>query len=220
MSLQENAMLGPYRIVRMLGEGGMGAVYRAQDTRLGRDVAVKILTAATLSDHERLARFQQEARATGMLNHPNLLPIFDVRPAEGTPVLVREPLGGGTWRDRIGRGRMRARKAIDVASQMAQGLTAAHEKGIVHRDLKPENIFLTREGRVKILDFGIAKLSAKTDEGPTFQMAATEPGMVLGTVGYMPPEQVRGEVIDARSDIFAFRTILYEILTSHRAFNP
>jgi serine/threonine protein kinase len=218
MSLQENAMLGPYRIVRMLGEGGMGAVYRAQDTRLGRDVAVKILTAATLSDHERLARFEQEARATGMLNHPNLLTIFDVGTSEGTPFLVSELLEGETLRDRIARGPMPPRKAIDVASQMALGLTAAHEKGIVHRDLKPENIFLTREGRVKILDFGIAKLSAKTDEGPTFQMAATEPGMVLGTVGYMSPEQVRGEVIDARSDIFAFGTILYELLTGQRAF--
>src|SRR5258706_12837742 len=218
MSFQENAMHGPCRIVRMLGEGGMGAVYRAQDTRLGRDVAVKILTAATLSDHERLARFEQEARATGMLNHPNLLTIFDVGTSEGTPFLLSELLEGETLRDRIARGPMPPRKAIDVAAQMAQGLTAAHEKGIVHRDLKPENIFLTREGRVKILDFGIAKLSAKTDEGPTFQMAATEPGMVLGTVGYMSPEQVRGEVIDARSDIFAFGTILYEILTGQRAF--
>jgi serine/threonine protein kinase len=219
MSLQENAMLGPYRIVRMLGEGGMGAVYRAKDTRLGRDVAVKVLTAVTLSDHERLIRFEQEARATGMLNHPNLLTIFDVGDSEGTPFLVSELLEGETLRDRIAKGPLTPRKAVDVASQMAQGLAAAHEKGIVHRDLKPENIFVTREGRVKILDFGIAKLSAKAGaDGPTFQMAATEPGMVMGTVGYMSPEQVRGEVIDARSDIFAFGAIVYEMLTGSRAF--
>src|SRR5260221_201467 len=219
MSLQENAMLGPYRIVRMLGEGGMGAVYRAKDTRLGREVAVKVLTAATLSDHERLIRFEQEARATGMLNHPNLLTIFDVGDSEGTPFLVSELLEGETLRDRIAKGPLTPRKAVDVASQMAQGLAAAHEKGIVHRDLKPENIFVTREGRVKILDFGIAKLSAKAGaDGPTFQMAATEPGMVMGTVGYMSPEQVRGEGIDARSDIFAFGAIVYEMLTGSRAF--
>src|SRR5258706_11148034 len=219
MSFQENAMHGPYRIVRMLGEGGMGAVYRARDTRLGRDVAVKVLTAATLNDQERLARFEQEARATGMLNHPNLLTIFDVGHSEGTPFLVSELLEGETLRDRIARGPMPPRKAIEAATQMAQGLAAAHEKGIIHRDLKPENVFITREGRVKILDFGIAKLSAKAgDDGPTFKMAATEPGMVLGTVGYMSPEQVRGEVIDARSDIFAFGAIVYEMLTGARAF--
>jgi hypothetical protein len=220
MSLPENAMLGPYRIVRMLGEGGMGAVYRAKDTRLGRDVAVKVLTAVTLSDQERLARFELEARATGMLNHPNLLTIFDIGHSEGTPFLVSELLEGETLRDRIAKGPMPPRKAVEAASQMAQGLAAAHDKGIIHRDLKPENIFITREGRVKILDFGIAKLSAKLggDDGPTFQMAATEPGMVLGTVGYMSPEQVRGEVIDARSDIFAFGAILYEMLTGTRAF--
>ena len=219
MSLQENAMLGPYRIVRMLGEGGMGAVYRAKDTRLGRDVAVKVLTAATLSDHERLARFEQEARATGMLNHPNLLTIFDIGHSEGTPFLVSELLEGETLRDRINKGPLPPRKAIDVATQMAQGLAAAHEKGIIHRDLKPENIFITRDGRVKILDFGIAKLTAAAGaDGPTFQMAATEPGMVMGTVGYMSPEQVRGEVIDARSDIFAFGAIVHEMLTGSRAF--
>src|SRR5258708_6295877 len=218
MSLQENAMLGPYRIVRMLGEGGMGAVYRAKDTRLGRDVAVKVLTAATLSDHERLARFEQEARATGMLNHPNLLTIFDIGHSEGTPFLVSELLEGETLRDRITKGPLPPRKAIDVATQMAQGLAAAHEKGIIHRDLKPENIFITRDGRVKILDFGIAKLTAAAGaDGPPLQMAATAPGMVMGTVAYMSPEQVRGEVIDARSDIFAFGAIVPDMLTGSRA---
>ena len=210
MPLQSDSLLGPYRIAGIIGEGGMGAVYRAKDTRLGRDVAIKVLTAVTLSDNDRLQRFEQEARATGMLNHPNLLTIYDVGNHEGTPFLVSELLEGETLRDRLTRGAMQARKAVDVALQMAMGLAAAHEKGIVHRDLKPENIFLTREGRVKILDFGIAKLSPTTSgEGPAFQMAATEPGMVLGTVGYMSPEQVRGEPVDARSDIFAFGEILY-----------
>src|SRR5712692_9382865 len=219
MLLQENTMMGPYRITARLGEGGMGAVYRARDTRLGRDVAIKVLTAVTLSDRERLQRFEQEARATGMLNHPNLLTIFDVGSTEGTPYLVSELLEGETLRDRLDRGSIPPRKAVDIALQVAHGLAAAHEKGIVHRDLKPENIYITKEGRVKILDFGIAKLSPTAGkDGPTFQMAATEPGIVLGTVGYMSPEQVRGELVDRRSDIFAFGAILYEMLTGARAF--
>ena len=210
--------LGPYRIVSILGEGGMGAVYRAQDTRLGRDVAIKVLTAVTLNDEEKLQRFEQEARTTGMLNHPNLLTVYDVGNHEGTPYLVTELLEGETLRDRLNRGAIMPRKAIEIASQIASGLAAAHEKGIVHRDLKPENIFGTRDGRIKILDFGIAKLTRAGGDGPTFQMAATEPGMVLGTVGYMSPEQVRGETVDQRSDIFAFGAILYEMLTGSRAF--
>ena len=216
--IPENSMLGPYRIATMIGEGGMGAVYRAQDTRLGRDVAIKILTAVTLSDKERLVRFEQEARATGMLNHPNLLTIYDVGNSQGTPYLVSELLKGETLRDRLNKGAIQPRKAVEIALAVAHGLGAAHEKGIVHRDLKPENIFLTREGRVKILDFGIAKLSATGSDGPNFKPAATEPGMVLGTVGYMSPEQVRGEPVDPRTDIFALGTIIYEMLTGHRAF--
>jgi hypothetical protein len=216
--LPDNTMLGPYRIAGLLGEGGMGAVYRAQDTRLGRNVAIKILTNVTLSDRERLIRFEQEARATGMLNHPNLLTIYDIGHAQGTPYLVSELLEGETLRDRLNKGPMPPRKAIEVALGMAHGLAAAHEKAIVHRDLKPENIFITRDNRVKILDFGIAKLTAGGGEGPKFQMAATEPGMVMGTVGYMSPEQVRGETVDQRSDIFAFGAILYEMLTGNRAF--
>ncbi|HET7437678.1 MAG TPA: protein kinase, partial [Thermoanaerobaculia bacterium] len=219
MSLQENSMLGPYRIAGILGEGGMGAVYRAKDTRLGRDVAIKVLTGLTLSDKERLIRFEQEARATGMLNHPNLLTIYDVGHAQGTPFLVSELLEGQTLRERLTRGPLPPRRAVDAAVQMAQGLAAAHEKGVVHRDLKPDNIFLTRDGRVKILDFGIAKLTARSGaDGPSFEMAATEPGMVLGTVGYMSPEQVRGEPVDHRSDLFSFGTILFEMLTGNRAF--
>jgi serine/threonine protein kinase/Tol biopolymer transport system component len=219
MPLAENAVLGPYRIVQLIGEGGMGAVYRAQDTRLGRDVAIKVLTAVHLGDRERLVRFEQEARTTGMLNHPNLLTVYDVGDSDGTAYLVSELLQGETLRDRLLRGPLPPRKAVDAALQMALGLTAAHEKGVVHRDLKPENIFLTRDGRVKILDFGIAKLTARAaNDGPMFQAAATEPGMVLGTVGYMAPEQVRGETVDHRADIFAFGAIVYEMLTGTRAF--
>ena len=216
MALPEQ--LGPYVLLGIVGEGGMGAVYRARDTRLGRDVAIKVLTAVTLSDHEKLQRFEQEARTIGMLNHPNLLTVYDVGNHEGTPYLVTELLEGETLRDRLSRGSITPRKAVEIASQIANGLAAAHEKGIVHRDLKPENIFGTRDGRIKILDFGIAKLTRAGADGPAFQMAATEPGMVLGTVGYMSPEQVRGETVDQRSDIFAFGAILYEMLTGSRAF--
>ena len=218
--MQPNTMLGPYQIVSLLGEGGMGAVYRARDTRLGRDVAVKVLTNVAFSDRERLLRFEQEARATGMLNHPNLLTVYDVgRDANGNPFLVTELLEGETLSSRLQRGPLSPRKAVDAALQMAQGLAAAHEKGIVHRDLKPDNIFLTRDGRLKILDFGIAKLTSRAGaDGPTFEMAATEPGMVMGTVGYMSPEQVRGEAVDHRSDIFSLGTIFFEMLTGQRAF--
>jgi serine/threonine protein kinase len=217
MPLQPDALLGPYRIAGVLGEGGMGVVYRAKDTRLGRDVAIKVLTHVAIDDSERLQRFEQEARATGMLNHPNLLTIYDVGHDAGAPFIVSELLEGETLRDRLNRGPLPPRRAIDAALQVAQGLAAAHEKGVIHRDLKPENIFLGRDGRAKILDFGIAKLSAPSGEG-AFQSAATEPGMVLGTVGYMSPEQVRGELVDTRSDIFSFGAILYEMLSGTRAF--
>jgi eukaryotic-like serine/threonine-protein kinase len=209
-------MLGPYRIAGVIGEGGMGVVYRARDTRLGRDVAIKVLTHVATDDRERLQRFEQEARATGMLNHPNLLTIYDVGHDAGGAYIVSELLEGETLRDRLARGPLAPRRALDAALQVAHGLAAAHEKGIVHRDLKPENIFLTRDGRAKILDFGIAKLSASAEGA--FKSAATEPGMVLGTVGYMSPEQVRGELVDTRSDIFSFGVILYEILSGARAF--
>jgi serine/threonine protein kinase len=214
-------MLGPYRIAGAIGEGGMGVVYRAKDTRLGRDVAIKVLTNLSTSDPEQLQRFEQEARTAGMLNHPNLLTIYDVGTVDanggGGPYIVSELLQGETLRDRLARGPLPPRRAVDAALQIAQGLAAAHEKGIVHRDLKPENIFLTRDGRAKILDFGIAKLTTNAAEG-AFKGTATEPGMVLGTVGYMSPEQVRGEPVDTRSDIFSFGVIVYEILTGERAF--
>ncbi|HUP49845.1 MAG TPA: serine/threonine-protein kinase [Thermoanaerobaculia bacterium] len=217
--LPENVMLGPYRIAGLLGEGGMGAVYRARDTRLGRDVAVKVLTNLTVHDREKLLRFEQEARAAGMLNHPNLLTIFDVGNAGDTPYVVSELLEGETLRDRLKRGPIAPRRAAEIALGIAHGLAAAHEKGIVHRDLKPENVFGTKDGRVKILDFGIAKLSpTASHDGPLFPINATEPGMVMGTVGYMSPEQVRGEEVDPRSDIFALGAILYEMLAGNRAF--
>jgi len=215
MSIAADSQLGPYKIIALIGEGGMGAVYRAKDTRLGRDVAVKILP--TTDDRERLQRFEQEARTTGMLNHPNLLTVFDVGVSDGTPYLVSELLEGETLHARLQRGAVSPRIAVEIALQLAQGLAAAHEKGVVHRDLKPDNVFLTRDRRVKILDFGIAKLNPGSD-GPTFQVAATEPGMVLGTVGYMSPEQVRGEPVDGRSDIFSLGTILYEMISGSRAF--
>jgi len=209
-------MLGPYRIVGVVGEGGMGVVYRAKDTRLGRDVAIKVLTNVATTDREHLQRFEQEARATGMLNHPNLLTIYDVGHDGGGPYIVSELLEGETLRDRLTRGPLPPRRAVDAALQIAQGLAAAHEKAIIHRDLKPEYIFLTRDGRAKILDFGIAKLTASAEGA--FKSAATEPGMVIGTVGYMSPEQVRGDPLDTRSDIFSFGVIFYEMLSGARAF--
>ena len=216
--LPNQTMLGPYRIAGLIGEGGMGAVYRAQDTRLGRDVAIKVLSNVTSFDREKLLRFEQEARTAGMLNHPNLVTIYDVGNAGEVPYVVSELLDGESLRDRLNRGPIAPRRAAEIAMGIAQGLAAAHEKGIVHRDLKPENIFGTRDGRFKILDFGIAKLSA-TASGEAFKMKfSTEPGFVLGTVGYMSPEQVRGEEVDQRSDIFAFGAILFEMLTGERAF--
>ncbi|MDE3135074.1 MAG: serine/threonine-protein kinase, partial [Acidobacteriota bacterium] len=205
--------------------GGMGEVYRARDTRLGRDVAVKVLPASFASDPERLRRFEQEARAVAALNHPNILAVYDIGAHGGAPYLVTELLEGETLRERLVEGAVPVRKAIDVAVQAAHGAAAAHEKGIIHRDLKPANIFLTNDGRVKILDFGLAKLTEKQAQAPGETQGvtltaggATEPGVVLGTVGYMSPEQVRGKPADGRSDIFALGTILYEMLSGRRAF--
>ena len=223
MTLAKNTRLGPYEILSTIGAGGMGEVYRARDTRLGRDVAIKILPSSFSDDEQRLLRFEQEAGTVSALNHPNILAIHDIGKQDGSPYLVSELLEGETLRERMAGAALPQRKAIEYALQIARGLAAAHEKGIVHRDLKPENIFVTKDGRVKILDFGLAKLTepaaaqARTDI-PTRRID-TDPGMVIGTVGYMSPEQVRGRPVDHRADIFSFGAILYEMLTGKRAFH-
>jgi serine/threonine protein kinase/tetratricopeptide (TPR) repeat protein len=201
----------------------MGEVYRARDARLKRDVAIKVLPPSFATDADRLRRFEQEAQAAGALNHPNLTAVYDIGTHEGAPYIVQELLEGETLRAALAAGLPAGRRAVDYASQIARGLAAAHEKGIVHRDLKPENVFVTRDGRVKILDFGLAKLvDTAAPDGPRTDLptapAATEPGVVLGTLGYMSPEQVRGRPADARSDLFSLGAILYEMLTGRRAF--
>ena len=221
MTLPSGSRLGPYEVLAPIGAGGMGEVYRAKDPRLGRDVAIKVLPASFSSDPDRLKRFEQEARAAGILNHPNITAVHDIgtNASDGAPYVVQELLEGETLRSELASGRFAPRQAIDYAIQIAQGLAAAHEKGIVHRDLKPENVFVTRDGRIKILDFGLAKLtqtegSANVTNLPT----ATEPGVVMGTLGYMSPEQVKAKPADARSDLFALGAILYEMLSGQRAF--
>src|SRR5947199_4969095 len=223
MTLAAGTHLGPYEIVAPLGAGGMGEVYRARDTRLGRDVAVKVLPSTFSADADRLHRFEQEACAVGALNHPNILVVHDIGTHDGTPYVVSELLEGETLRQRIGGTALAPRRAIDYALQIAHGLAAAHGKGIVHRDLKPDNVFITKDGRVKILDFGIAKLTQpdgnlSQTEIPT-RRVDTDPGVVMGTVGYMSPEQVKGRAVDHRSDIFLFGAILYDILSGRLAFH-
>jgi len=225
MTLTAGTKLGPYAIQATLGAGGMGEVYRARDTRLGRDVAIKVMPASFASDADRLRRFEQEARAVAALNHPNILAVHDIGTQDGIPYIVTELLEGRTLRDQLNDGALPVRKALDYAEQISEGLAAAHSRGIIHRDLKPENIFCTKDGRVKILDFGLAKQSltpapqhAATMSGETMPDVLTEPGLVMGTVGYMSPEQVRGLPADHRSDLFSLGAILYEMLSGQRAF--
>src|SRR5687767_2890334 len=250
MPLTPGTRLHAYEITAPIGAGGMGEVYRAHDARLGRDVAIKVLPASVSADPQSLARFEREARAIGALNHPNIVNVFDTGSDHGVSYVVMELLEGETLRARLegpgapttgGSGRMPAlrsssgvrtgglpkKKALEIAQQLAQGLAAAHARGIVHRDLKPENIFLTNDGRVKILDFGLARstpeaaeqlANAQTQVSPNIA-ADSLPGLVLGTVGYMAPEQVRGQAVDHRADIFAFGVVLYEMLTGERAFD-
>ncbi len=225
MALTPGTRLGPYAIDAPLGAGGMGEVYRARDTRLGRDVAVKVIAAESATDPDRLARFEQEARAAAALNHPNILAVFDIGPGSAAhgPYIVSELLEGETLGARLARGRLPVRTAIELATQVARALAAAHDKGIVHRDLKPDNIFVTRDGTAKVLDFGLAKLrdaapGASGDASTVTGRPPTAQGAVMGTVGYMAPEQVRGADVDHRADIFAIGVTLYEMLAGQRAF--
>ncbi len=213
--------LGPYRVDSSLGAGGMGEVYRAVDTRLGRAVAVKVLSGPRAHDPERLQRFEQEARVAASLSHANVLALHDVGSQDGVDYAVFELLEGQTLRARLEAGPLPVSKAVDYAVQICQGLAAVHARGIVHRDLKPDNVFVTRTGQVKILDFGLAKRGPRglgMLEGGCEARTATEPGLLVGTCGYMAPEQARGRPADPRSDIFSLGALLYEMLTGRRAF--
>ncbi|HEY2469848.1 MAG TPA: protein kinase [Terracidiphilus sp.] len=220
MPLASHQFIDHYEILALVGAGGMGEVYRARDTRLNRDVAIKVLPGFSTTDSNRLRRFELEARAAAALNHPNILAVYQMGVFDGAPYLVSELLEGETLRDRLKNGPLPLRKMIDYGTQIARGLAAAHEKGIVHRDLKPENLFVTRDGQVKILDFGLARLTQPRElEFPQLpQETPTVAGVLLGSVGYMSPEQVRGQVADARSDIFTFSAVLYEMVAGKRAF--
>src|ERR1044071_9855815 len=222
MPITKGTILGPYEIVAHIGAGGMGEVWRARDKRIGRDVAIKVLPEFAAGD-DQVRRFEQEARAAGALNHPGLVTICDVGRTNGSPYIVMELLEGETLRDAIGEGDptpVPLKKALDYAIQIASALAVAHEKGIIHRDLKPENIFVTSEGRVKILDFGLAKLAqeAKDGDSHTTGRHLTSTGMVVGTPGYMSPEQVRAKPLDHRTDLFSLGSVLYEMLSGRRAF--
>ncbi len=221
MPLGAGTRLGPYEILSALGVGGMGEVYRARDERLEREVAVKVLPEHLAKDTEALARFEREAKAVAALSHPNILAIHDFGTFEGTSFAVTELLEGETLRTRVTRSALVWRKAAEIAAALADGLAAAHSKGIVHRDLKPENIFLTRDGQVKILDFGLARFTPRPSRraGSKAKTGMTEPGTVLGTMGYMSPEQVRGEAAKGASDIFALGCVLYEMIAGRRAFS-
>jgi hypothetical protein len=222
MALTPGTRLGPYEIITPIGAGGMGEVFRARDTRLDRDVALKILPESFALDPDRRARFEREAKAVAALSHPNILAIFDVGDSDGRFYAATELLEGQTLRERLSTGALPTRKAIEFGVQLARGLASAHDKGIVHRDLKPENIFLVGDGQVKILDFGLAKGlgagPAGASAGATETMAVTDPGTVMGTVGYMAPEQVRGKAVDARADLFSLGAVLFEMVTGQRAF--
>ncbi|MGH9868548.1 MAG: protein kinase domain-containing protein [Candidatus Polarisedimenticolia bacterium] len=222
MALASGSRLGPYIILSPLAAGGMGEVYRARDTRLDREVAIKVLPQKTASDPEALARFEREARAVAALSHPNILAIHDFAVDGGVAFSVTEMLTGQTLRERMGGSPLPVRKAVDYALQIARGLAAAHDRGVIHRDLKPENLFVTNDGQIKILDFGLAKVggSVESEEtaAPTVD-AATKPGTIMGTMGYMSPEQVRAQAVDHRTDIFSLGAVLYEMLSGKRAFH-
>jgi hypothetical protein len=218
MALSPGTRLGPYEVVASIGAGGMGEVYRARDTRLNRDIAIKVLPASFASDSERRERFEREAQAIAALSHPNIVAVHDTGTHDGQIYLVMELLQGETLRDRLKGGPLPARKAIEIGVQIARGLAAAHARNLVHRDLKPENVFLLADGHVKILDFGLARAVGTGTGASETVRVVTDPGTVMGTVGYMAPEQVRGQAIDQRADLFALGAVLFEMLTGQRAF--
>ena len=219
-------VIGPYRVLAKLGEGGMGEVYRATDTKLKRDVAVKVLPSTLAADPEHLARFQREAEVLASLNHPNIAAIYGLEEADSTKALVMELVEGPTLADRIAQGAIPVDEALPIAKQIAEALEAAHEQGIIHRDLKPANVKLRPDGVVKVLDFGLAKaleptgaMSPGMSQAPTITTPAmTQAGMILGTAAYMSPEQAKGKTVDKRSDVWAFGAVLYEMLSGKRAF--
>ncbi len=224
MTLAAGTKIGPYEILSPLGVGGMGEVYRARDAKLNRDVAIKVLPEAVAEDADRLARFQREAQVLASLNHPHIAAIYGLEKAGNVEALVLELVEGETLAERIAQGPMPVDEALAVARQIADALEAAHEKGVVHRDLKPANVKVTPEGKVKVLDFGLAKAlsgdasSPDQTHSPTLTAAATQAGVVLGTAAYMSPEQARGKAVDKRADIWAFGAVLYEMLSGHKAF--
>ena len=223
MPLQPGTTLGPYSVTAKIGEGGMGEVYRARDTKLDRDVALKVLPEAFTQDPDRLARFEREAKVLASLNHPNIAAIYGLEEADGIRALVLELVEGPTLADRIKRGPIPLDEALPIAKQIAEALEAAHEAGVIHRDLKPANIKVRDDGTVKVLDFGLAKAldpspTGDPSQSPTLTAAATQMGVIMGTAAYMSPEQARGKPVDRRADIWAFGVVLYEMLTGGRPF--
>jgi len=223
MTLSAGTRLGPYEIVGPIGRGGMGEVYRARDTRLGREIAVKVLPDAVASNPERLSRFEREARSASALNHPNIVTIHDIGSADSVSYIAMELVNGESLREVLAEGALPVRRLLQIGAQVAEGLAKAHAAGIVHRDLKPENVMVTEDGLVKILDFGLAKLTQAEGSGSGSTQAptvsgGTEVGVILGTVGYMSPEQATGGVIDFRSDQFSLGSIFYEMATGRRPF--
>ena len=226
MPLEPGTTLGPYHVTAQIGVGGMGEVYRARDTKLDRDVAIKVLPASLAGDPERIARFQREAKTLAALNHPNIAQIHGLEESEGVKALVMELVEGPTLEDRIAQGAIPVDEALPIAKQIAEALEAAHEQGIIHRDLKPANVKLRPDGVVKVLDFGLAKaleptgaMSPGLSQSPTITTPAmTQAGMILGTAAYMSPEQAKGKTVDKRSDVWAFGAVLYEMLSGQRAF--
>ena len=224
MALAAGIKLGPYEILSAIGAGGMGEVYRARDTRLNRDVAIKVLPEVFADDADRMARFEREARVLAALNHPHIAAIYGVEESNSSRALVMELVDGPTLADRIVSGPILLDEALAIAKQIAEALEYAHDKGVIHRDLKPANIKVTADGTVKVLDFGLAKAlldkptTADPSNSPTLSMNATVAGVVLGTAAYMSPEQARGKAVDKRTDIWAFGCVLYELLCGHPAF--